>query len=206
MSKIEKWELDIEHLMACNCNFGCPCSFNAPPTYGTCESALAWRIERGTYSGVDLSDMAWVLSAFWPGALHEKKGYGVVYLDERAKGKTKSALEAIATGKAGGPMSIFMSTVDAGVEIRSAPIEFNVDGKNSWFRIKDEVEVELGPILNPVTGKEHGVSAVYETGGLLADKEDFYSADIFKVRSAPNLQFDYPGRNAILNTHTWHGP
>src|SRR5438034_1374458 len=39
-----KWKLKVEQLMACNCNWGCPCSFDAPPTYGKCETALAYRI------------------------------------------------------------------------------------------------------------------------------------------------------------------
>ena len=33
-----KWKLQVEQLMACNCNWGCPCSFDAPPTYGRCET------------------------------------------------------------------------------------------------------------------------------------------------------------------------
>src|SRR2546430_3051913 len=46
-----KWKLKVEQLMACNCNWGCPCSFDAPPTYGKCETALAYRIAKGSYGG-----------------------------------------------------------------------------------------------------------------------------------------------------------
>ena len=44
----EEWRLEHEHAMGCNCNWGCPCSFESPPTYGTCEAALAYHIVKGS--------------------------------------------------------------------------------------------------------------------------------------------------------------
>lgn len=64
-SKPIKWKLKIEHLMACNCNWGCPCSFNAPPTHGTCEAALAYRVVEGRYGDAVLDGLAWVVAAAW---------------------------------------------------------------------------------------------------------------------------------------------
>ncbi len=81
MGKPDKWTLKMEILMACNCDWGCPCGFEAPPTHGTCEAALAYRIIEGNYGGEALDGLAWVLGAFWPGPLHERNGRGVVYLD-----------------------------------------------------------------------------------------------------------------------------
>ena len=40
----EKWRLELEHAMACNCNWGWPCSFESPPTYGTVWQSLTPRI------------------------------------------------------------------------------------------------------------------------------------------------------------------
>lgn len=203
MNKL-KWELEIELLMACNCNYGCPCSFEAPPTFGTCEAALAYRVVKGSYA-VPLDGLIWVLSAYWPGPLHEQNGHGVVYLDERAEGEQRKALEAIATGIAGGPIGIFMSTITAGLEVRTGAIEFHAEGKNSWFRVPEQVEVAFGPIRNPVSGEEHRASALLPDG-MLTKREDYYSADTFTVNSADNLRFEYPGKNAICFNHTWRGP
>jgi hypothetical protein len=36
-------------LGACNCDWGCPCSFNAPPTHGKCEGGYLWHIEEGKF-------------------------------------------------------------------------------------------------------------------------------------------------------------
>jgi hypothetical protein len=204
MSQPPKWRIKIEHLMACNCNWGCPCSFNSPPTFGTCEAALAYRVVQGKYGDVALDGLKWVLAAIRPGPLHEGNGRGVAYLDARAKGARREALEAIATGKAGGPIGVFMATVNAGLEVRTARIEFRAAGKKSWFRVEDEVEVAFGPMRSPVSGAEHHVSALLATG-LLTEKEDYFSADTFSV-GANDLRFAYPGRNAIAFSHTWRGP
>ncbi len=204
MSKPIKWKLKVEHLMACNCNYGCPCSFEAPPTYGTCEAALAYRVVEGKYGDVTLDGFKWVLAAVWPGPLHERNGRGVVYLDARAKGAKRDALEAIATGKAGGPIGIFMSTVTAGLEVRTAPLEFKFDGKRSYFRAGEAVEVEFEPIRNPVSGEEHH-AAVLLPAGMIAKREDHFSSKTLYVNAA-GLNYSYPGRTAIAMQNIWRGP
>ena len=204
MTKSPKWMLKIEFLMACNCNWGCPCSFEAPPTFGTCEAALAYRVVEGKYGDLTLDGLTWALVAIWPGPLHEGNGRGIVYLDASAGPQEAAALEAIATGRAGGPIGIFMSTVTAGVEVRTASIEFRADGKRSSFRVADQIDVKFEPIRNPVSGEEHIASALLPSG-MLTKQEDFYSTETFSVQ-AGNLHFEYPGRNAIAFTHTWHGP
>ena len=39
-----KWRIAGEEVGACNCNWGCPCQFNAPPTLGRCEGYGACEI------------------------------------------------------------------------------------------------------------------------------------------------------------------
>ena len=34
---------------ACNCDWGCPCNFDAPPTYGHCEGMYVWAVDEGRY-------------------------------------------------------------------------------------------------------------------------------------------------------------
>jgi hypothetical protein len=204
MTATEQWEVEIEHMMACNCHFGCPCTFNAPPTFGTCESALAYHIVRGAYGDVPLAGLNWVLAAIWPGPLHDGNGRAVLYLDDRALGAQRQALEAIATGRAGGPIGIFMSTVTAGIEVRTAAIDLRAAGKDSWFRVQHEVEVTFAPIRNPVTGAEHLPSVLLPTG-LLTKRDDFFAAETFAVRAREDLTFAYPGRNALAFRSTWSG-
>src|SRR5437667_401402 len=145
------WKLKVEQLMACNCNWGCPCSFDAPPTYGKCETALAYRIAKGGYGGVALDGLKFILVAAWPKAIHLGHGRGVLFLDAQATGPKREALEAIATAKAGGPMNIYMSMMTEPPEVRTARIEFRFIGKRSRFRIGDRVRVEFERHFEPST-------------------------------------------------------
>ena len=72
-----KWRIKLEHLAACNCNWGCPCSFDALPTYGKCEAGAATRIIEGRYGDVSLAGLKWAMAATWPAAIHEGKGRAV---------------------------------------------------------------------------------------------------------------------------------
>jgi hypothetical protein len=204
MTMKSKWKIKIEHLMACNCEWGCPCSFDAPPTYGNCDSAIAYRIVEGKFSKVSLDGLRWVLAASWPGPLHEGKGKAVVYLDSRAKGEKRAALQAIATGAAGGPIGIFMSTITNGLAVETAEISFKYAGKRSQFSAGKPVKVMFKPIENPVTKSEHPVTVLLPTG-LLAKKEDHYSSKVFSVL-ADGLDYSYSERTAIAFSNTWTGP
>lgn len=200
----QKWKLKVEQLMACNCNWGCPCSFDSPPTYGNCETALAYRIVKGSYGGIPLDGLKFVLVAAWPKAIHLGNGRGVVFLDARATGPKREALEAIATAKAGGPMNVYMSTMTAPPEVRTAHIEFRFTGKRSRFGIGNQVRAEFEPMRNPVTGEDHYLIGKLPTG-LFTKSEEFFSAKNFRV-DIDGFQFDYPGRNAILAVSNWRGP
>ena len=68
----------MEHLVACNCDWGCPCAFEARPTTGHCEGAVAHRIVTGKYGDVTLDGLKWVLLVRWPGAIHKGSGRGIV--------------------------------------------------------------------------------------------------------------------------------
>ena len=203
MDKAIRWNLTVEHLSSCNCNWGCPCSFNSPPTYGKCETALSWRIVEGKYFGVGLDGLKWILIASWPSAIHLGNGRGLVLLDSRARGERRDALEGLTTS-ADGPLAPYMKTIAVKPEVRTAQIEFRFAGKRSHFRSGAAVEVEFEPIQNPVTGEEQQFTAILPSG-LLTGQEDFYSAKTFRVK-ADGFDFSYPSRNAILSKAHWRGP
>lgn len=204
MANVAKWSARVEHLAACNCNFGCPCSFNAPPTNHKCEASTATRIVKGKVNGVALDGLKFIVAGAWPGPLHERRGHAVVWLDERAKGERREALEAFATGKVGGPWGIFMSTVTEGLEVRSAKIEYVFAGKKSRFGVAESTQVEYEPIRNPVTQAESRALALLPTG-LLTKKEEFFTTRTMWVK-AGILSYAYPGKHALDFVTTWKGP
>src|SRR4030065_2914966 len=96
METQKKWNVKVEQLVSCNCNWGCPCSFNAPPTYGKCEGALAYRVVKGARGGVSVDGLKWGLLGAWPAGSHLGNGRGLVFLDDRASGGGRD-------GPGGGP-------------------------------------------------------------------------------------------------------
>ena len=107
-----KWSFEADYLQACNCDYGCPCEFSAPPTLGYCEGVGAWRINRGRYGDVPLDGLGLAFAARWPKALHEGNGTLCLFFDERASPAQRDALFQIASGKAGGlPFEIIAATI-----------------------------------------------------------------------------------------------
>jgi len=199
-----KWALTVEHVIACNCDWGCPCIYESRPTPGYCEGVVAWRVLEGAIEGIDLSGANWVTAVKWPGAIHEAGGRATVFIDESVTPAQRSLVEALATGQAGGPLKIFMGTCDAGIEVRSGKVIWNFQGKTSSVRVEGAIAVDLEAIRNPVTGEEHFVSVDLATG-LMNQREDFFSARELKV-GADGIRFEYTGRHAATSVAKWTGP
>src|SRR5258708_19761373 len=81
-STATKWNLKGTVLIACNCDYGCPCNFNALPTHGHCEGGWAWHVEDGRYGSTDLSGLSFSIAADWPKAIHDGNGEAAVLIDE----------------------------------------------------------------------------------------------------------------------------
>ena len=57
MAEKPRWNLKGQVLVACNCDYGCPCNFNALPTQGNCEGGWTWHVESGSVAGVSLESL-----------------------------------------------------------------------------------------------------------------------------------------------------
>ena len=80
----EHWSLKGSILGDCNCDWGCPCNFNARPSRGHCEGGWIWAIGKGHVDNIPLDGLGLGLFADWPKAIHEGGGRAVCYIDERA--------------------------------------------------------------------------------------------------------------------------
>src|SRR3954452_25380916 len=97
------WELKGTVVVACNCDSGCPCNFNALPTTGNCEGTWTWHVERGNFGETSLDDLNFNVCVNWPGAIHEGNGEALILVDERSDEAQRKAIEALVGGDGGGP-------------------------------------------------------------------------------------------------------
>lgn len=96
-----EWAAAGPYFEACSCKAICPCRrvAGAPggrSTYGVCDFALGWTIERGHADGIDLSGLAVVMVGSYDDDDEPRSPWRVIlYVDERAGDDQHEAHEAI---------------------------------------------------------------------------------------------------------------
>jgi hypothetical protein len=202
------WRIHAYYLDACNCDWGCPCQFNAKPTHGNCDGVSGIHIIDGTYGNdikLDGLDMAFIVS--WPGPIHEGHGKACYYIDDRCNDKQFEVLSDIITGRDGGnaPFSIYASIIEEYDEPKRARIKFQPRDIRSAMTIHssddDIIDTLLEPIRNPVTGKIH--RAIIELPeGFEATRMDQASTKTLSVNTN-RLKFRYEGTYGSFSEIVW---
>ena len=192
-----KWNLEADYVQACNCDYGCPCEFSAPPTKGFCEGVGAWQIKNGHYGEIALTGLGIGFAARWPKAIHEGNGTVCLIVDERANSAQRQALLSIGSGQAGGlPFEILCTTFSKLLEPLFLPFDFQLNGRNSRVRFGNALTMGLAPILNPVTREPEEVLVEHGTG-FIFKKAECASAEDMSV-SAGELKFSHPKKAAFV--------
>jgi hypothetical protein len=164
------WSIKGPELNTCNCDFSCPCQFNALPTHGDCRAAMAMRIDEGHFGDVPLDGLHWVSLVAWPGAIHEGNGTCLAVIDERADERQRKALRTILSGRETAPgatiFNVFATTFTTVLPPQYRPIEFSIDipARVGRFAVPGLMEASAAPILNPVTKEPHRVRVVLPDG------------------------------------------
>ncbi len=156
------WSMKGKHLKNCNCAFGCPCDFNARPTYGPCEGMVGMHIDEGHFGDVKLDGLRWAATYHWPGPLHEGNGTIQAIVDERADERQREALLTILSGQEqveGTFFQIISMIVSTVLTPQFLPIdfEFDLDGRTARVAVPGIFETTSEPIKNPVTGAPHRI-------------------------------------------------
>lgn len=188
-----RWSYRAELIAACNCDWGCPCNFNARPTYGSCQGAYGAHIVSGRSDDLRLDGLKYVWSAHWPRAIHEGGGTGRLWIEEAAGPRERAALEDILRGRPGGlPWSILAATVDHWLDTSYVPFEWKFDGVRSAYKAGTEVQAALEPMRNPVSGAE-AAARVQLPAGIVARELDVTATRVFSVFSK-GLKIAAPGK------------
>lgn len=171
------WEIKGREFGNCNCDYGCPCQFNALPTHGDCHGLAVFDIEQGFHGTTRLDGLRGASIFRWPGPIHEGKGETVHIVDRRASPGQREALLRILSGEDTEPgatvFQVFASTCEKVHEPIIADIEFELDieERRARARIEGAVDMRGEPILNPITGAEHRVRIVQPNGFEFAEAE-----------------------------------
>lgn len=197
------WKLKGNVLVACNCDWGCPCNFNALPTTGKCEGGWTWHVEEGAFHDVRLDGLNFSVFVNWPGAIHEGNGEGLILIDERADSKQRAAIEELVGGKLGGPWGVLAWTWPKVHGPHSASYDVAFDGVKTSIKCKGYFEVEGQSIRNPVTGVESHPGVVLPEG-IIFKRGDLGMTAHFHVSSG--IEYDHSGKYMAVGPFDYAGP
>jgi hypothetical protein len=197
----ENWRIDGEYFESCNCELLCPCLLShaqARPTEGHCDVVLGIHIKNGTYGKVDISGLNAVQALTTPGAMAKGNGTFAVYVDSRANDAQRAALEAIFTGAAGGPPSLFGPMIATRLPTRTAQIEFKSDGRKWQLSIPGITDVTV-----------EGVAGAGNQNVWLDNVGHPFSNRLAAAKATSShykdhaLAFDNSGRNGHFSAINW---
>jgi hypothetical protein len=196
-----KWKIDGEYFESCNCEVLCPCllgNAQVQPTDTHCDAIVAFQIGRGSFGATDISGLRAVIALTTPGAM-AKGGWTVaLYVDDRASGEQRSALEAIFGGAAGGPLAALQPLVSKRLAAKAAPISFEIEGAKRHLSIAGIADVAVQGITG-AGGKQVWLDNVAH----------FASTRLSAARGTASslkdqgLSFENTGRNGHFSPISW---
>ncbi len=145
----QKWRIQGDFLLSCNCDVWCPCVLSmgkADPTYGRCLSWWAIHCEQGHNGDVTLDGLTTGLLLETPGPLAEGGWTFAIYLDENGSPEADDALVEIFKGQAGGPISRFSIMISDYLGAKKVPITYE-ELETGWrVNVPKLIEGAIEPI------------------------------------------------------------
>lgn len=188
---------------ACSCAHGCNCQFGGFPNEGICEFVIGYDILEGNFGDVDMAGVKAAVIAKYPNAIHEGNGHVVLLIDQQATGDQVNALASIISGQHGGmPWEALAGTISRFEGPISAPIEIRNEGRRSSVRIPNVIELEMEPLLNPVTGAEQDVHITYPSGGFFWNDAEVGTTSTMRAEHG-DLRMEWAGKYASVAEVNW---
>ena len=198
------WHIKGKQFGNCNCNYGCPCQFNAPPTDNYCHGIGAFLIEEGFFGDINLAGVRAVSMMKFPGPIHDGNGEMQITLDSNSTLDQQNAIQSIIYGKETEPMATAFSMYISMMKkihdplIKSIELDINIETRICNLKAEDIIITKTEPIKNPITGDPHRARIVLPNG--MEFKEAEMGSGSTESSAAFNTNFkDTYVQIAILN-------
>ena len=132
-------------LEACNCNVLCPCWIGENPDNGTCDSVIAYHIDRGQITGLDVSGLTVLEAHHIPGNVLAGNWRQVILVDDRASHDQIRALGDAFQGRLGGPLADLAGLVGERLGVFAAAIDHQMSGGEGTLKVGDKVRAAVAP-------------------------------------------------------------
>ncbi|HXV45172.1 MAG TPA: DUF1326 domain-containing protein [Nitrososphaera sp.] len=204
--QIHKWNLNMDYVETCNCDYGCPCNFSGFPTDGFCRAIVLYHIKSGSFGNVRLDEIDVIYVGSWPKAIHEGNGTMQLFIGKQTTEDQRKAIVQIFSGKAKGesPFALFANTLKYILEPQYVNISTKIDGKKSSFSVPGIIDVKIESFKNPVTGEEQDTK-IQIPKGFIFKLADAAKTKVMRILT-PSLNFDDSGQNAFVTALEFKGP
>ena len=163
------WEIHGMAFGNCNCDYSCPCQFEALPTHGDCRGIGFFRIDEGHFGEVALGGLKIGGVYAFPGPIHEGKGRCQIFIDSEANSAQREALLKISLGEEAEPFSnvfsVYAAMCDEIYDPIFTEIEFEMDMERRTAKCAAHGlgEASGEPIIG-VAGNQHRVQICLPEG------------------------------------------
>ncbi len=189
MTELGAYSLNGAVVGGCNCDWGCPCNFEVRPSHGFCEGEYVWCIEEGHVGNVSLDGLNFGMFFHSPAAIHLGNLTALIVIDEKATPQQREAIQSLIAGAS--PFNVFrdLATTDWGIKF--APFKVELDGIRSKIAIPGIYELELTPMINPVTG-EVELATLNKPTGFTSQSSELCSTTVERL-TTEGLSYDLAG-------------
>jgi hypothetical protein len=193
------YHLEGRLLEVCNCRVLCPCWIGEDPDFGTCDTIVAWRFDKGMINGVDVAGRTIALIAHVPGNILEGNWRAAVYLDDKVSPAQEEAILNVYTGKLGGPVGELVKLIGEVVSVEKVPITFDVQGGKGTIKLGTAGYAELEPYKSASGATTTLTDTVFSTvpgAPVFVGKSPRYRATNEKL----GINLDMKNHNALQST------
>jgi hypothetical protein len=181
---------------ACSCNVLCPCWIGEDPDLGECFAIVAYHIDAGQVTGLDVSGRSLVMITHIPGNVLAGNWEMVVLVDDQTSPEQRDALVKAFSGQLGGPMADFAQLIGTVRGVESVPIRHQVRGGVGTLEIPGVVEAQMEPYRSPtgdVTTLRDSIFSTIPGTPAWVSKASRHRVSLPQY----GMSWEYEGRNAI---------
>ena len=198
------YTLEGQLLEVCSCGTLCPCWVGEDPDGGTCDTIIAWHVERGHIKGIDVAGLTLVTIAQIPGNILQGNWRAVLYLDGNGTQEQRDAMLEFFSGKLGGAVADLAALIGEILDVRVAPIEYNLQEGRGHIAINGVLASEMEPFKGPdgqVTTLNNSVFTTIPGAPAYVAKASVNRVDLPEF----NMRWELTGRNAIQGMFRFEG-
>ncbi len=163
------WSINGEYMEACSCDFLCPCitqNSTTPATHDFCKVAMTFAITQGNFGDTPLAGVRFAVIAQSKAVMSQGEWALGVIVDNSASDAQVTAIGAIASGQAGGPLAGFAPLVSDFRGVTRADIAFAVQDHQRTVSIAGQLEQAV-----------HGVPSLSVPGACIAIDNTLHPAN-----------------------------